>query len=472
MSVLIPYKLRILRRQRRDARDHPGVQSARGVYIPYSTMATTEHPHAPREAGSSVVNRILWCLLLLGVGAIGGFSIFHTLFQTSCTELVTASKALQNASLAVLQEKYSKAVADHKRCLRDDSAKQKLHDLHDRLDSHTHLAGKHQDLLDSHQVTLEKLTQVQRTSDVSSQTVNSLQEQVKRLQRELGQSTVQVQLARQTADKQVETLKEQLNLSRTMLREKQDAIDRRPPPEGGALSSSSRGVVVGGGGGSSASDTDQYRQELNVMTTAIRRYSLAQCILTYGEGPYTIRFTLDLPSPPEESSSSSSMDPNQNQSLSIIEVEFRLTPELAYTIWTILNLADLGLYTGTTLRKVDDSSSVSGGRPKDAATKHIEAKLARRYAETGHGAEPFLLEELSPRAPCLEYTFGIMGKGPGFVIPLVPQHQDGSLSCPGRVVRGTETLNRLDTAKRDRVTIVSVDIITTSSSSSSPKEEL
>jgi hypothetical protein len=37
-----------------------------------------------------------------------------------------------------------------------------------------------------------------------------------------------------------------------------------------------------------------------------------------------------------------------------------------------------------------------------------------------------------------------LGRGPGFVIPLVPQHQDDSLSCPGRVVRGKETLDRLN----------------------------
>jgi hypothetical protein len=92
----------------------------------------------------------------------------------------------------------------------------------------------------------------------------------------------------------------------------------------------------------------------------------------------------------------------------------------------------------------------------------------------------------SRREHRLEYTFGIIGKGPGFVgfvIPLVPQHQDGSLSCPGRVVRRKETVNRLDTlAKRERVTIASVDIVSASSSSSSsssslsssssPKEEL
>jgi hypothetical protein len=68
--------------------------------------------------------------------------------------------------------------------------------------------------------------------------------------------------------------------------------------------------------------------------TAIRRYSLAQCILKYGEGPYTIQFTLDLPSPPEESSSTD-QNQNQNQNQSMIEVEFRLI-----TIFTILNLAE------------------------------------------------------------------------------------------------------------------------------------
>lgn len=425
-------------------------------------MAKAEHLPAPREAGPSIVNRISLYLLLLGVGGIGAIGCFHKLWQTSCTELLTASTSRQNASLETLQEKYLKAVSDYKRCLKDDSAKQKLHELHDRLDSQTTLAGKHQDLLEKHEATLEKLNEVQRASDASSQTVSSLQEQIKRLQRELGQSTVQVQLARQTADKQLEALKEQLNLSRTMLREKQDVLDKKQLETG----ISSRG----GSGSGSASDTDKYRQELNAITTAIRRYSLAQCLLKYGEGPYTIQFTLNLPSTPEVSSSSSDQDP----SLSIIEVEFRLIPELAYTIWTILNLADLGLYTGTSLKKADDLTlSVSGGRPKDASQKNVEAKLARRYAETGHGAEPFILEELSPRAPCLEYTFGIIGKGPGFVFPLVAQYQDGSLSCPGRVVRGKETLNRVDSlAKRDRVTIVSVDIITASSSSSSPKEEL
>jgi hypothetical protein len=329
------------------------------------------------------------------------------------------------------------------------------------LDSQTTLAGKHQDLLEKHEATLEKLNEVQRASDASSQTVSSLQEQIKRLQRELGQSTVQVQLSKQTAYKELETLKEQLTLSRTMLREKQDAIDRRQPETG----VSSRG----NSGASSGSDTDRYRQELDIIVTAIRRYSLAQCILKYGEGPYTIQFTLELPSLPEESPSST----DQNQSVSTIKVEFRLIPELAYTIYTIINLAELGLYTGTTLRNANDStSSVVGGRPKDAAAKNVEARLQRRYAETGHGAEPFILEELSPRAPCLEYTFGIVGKGPGFVIPLVPQHQDGSLSCPGRVIQGKETLDRLSSlAKGDRVTIVSVDFLTTSSSSS-PKEEL
>jgi vacuolar-type H+-ATPase subunit E/Vma4 len=400
---------------------------------------------------ASVVNRILLYLLLVGVGALAGLGAFHVLYETSCTELLTAKNSRENASLGTLQENYSKATSDHKRCLQDMVAKE---------DSQATLAGKHQDLLQKHEATLEKLNEVQRASDASSQTVSTLQEQIKRLQRELGQSTVQVQLSKQTAYKEVQTLKEQLNLSRTMLREKQDAIDRRQPETG-----------VSSRGGSSG-DTDRYRQELNVIMTAIRRYSLAQCLLKYGEGPYTIQFTLDLPSPPEESSST---DQNQNQSM--IDVEFRLIPELAYTIFTILNLAELGLYTGTTLRNANDStSSVFGGRPKDAAAKNVQARLQRRYAETGHGAEPFILEELSPRAPCHEYTFGIAGRGPGFVIPLVPQHQDGSLSCPGRVVRGKETLNRLNSLpKRDRVTIVSVDIIMASSSSassSSPKEEL
>jgi hypothetical protein len=434
-----------------------------------STMATAEHAPAPREGGSSIVNRILLYLLLVGTGVIVGFGSFHALYKTSCTELLTVSNSYQEARLKALQKRFSKTASDHDACLQDETSKQKLHDLHYRLDAQTSLAGKYHDLLEKHEATLDKLNQVQRTSDASSQTVSTLHEQIKRLQRELGQSTVQVQLSKQTADKELDTLKEKLNLSRTMLREKQETLERSQKDNIGASSRGSGSVTSDRGG-------DQYKQELDRITTAIRRYCLAQCLLKYGKGPYTIQFTLDLPS--EESSSSPSSGQNQSQSLSIVEVEFRLVPELAYTIWTILNLADLELYTGTTLRTSVDSdggdlsSSVFGGHPKDAATQKVEAKLARRYAETGHGAEPFFMEELSPRAPCLEYTFGIIGKGPGFVVPLVPQYQDGSLSCPGRVVRGKETLQRLESlAKRDRVTIVNVAVIT-ASSSSNPKEEL
>jgi hypothetical protein len=48
---------------------------------------------------ATVVNRILLYLLLVGVGAIAGLGAFHVLYETSCTELLTASN--------------SKAVSDH-----------------------------------------------------------------------------------------------------------------------------------------------------------------------------------------------------------------------------------------------------------------------------------------------------------------------------------------------------------------------
>jgi hypothetical protein len=410
-------------------------------------MATAEQPPATGEAGSSTVNRVLLYLLLVGVGVIAGVGGFYALWQTSCTELLHVASARQNASLESLQEQYSKAASAHKRCLEDDNSKKKFHELQDRLEAQTKLAGKHQDLLVKHEATLEKLNEVQKAHDSSRQTVSSLNEQIKRLQRELGQSTVQVHLSKQKSDQQVEALKDQLDLSRTMLREKMVELERAQSETG-----SSRG-----------SDTSWYKTELNAVTTAIRRRSLAQLVMKYGEGPYTIQFTLDLPSPPESS---------EQQSFSIVEVEFRLIPEMAYTLWTILNLVDLELYTGTTIGTVDDLSAF-GGRPQDAALRKDEARLARRYAETGYGAEPLLFEEISPRAPCVEYSFGIVGKGPGFFFPLVAQHQDGSVSCPGLVVKGKHTLSRLENLpKQDRVTIINASVIIHTAWFSGPEGEL
>jgi len=435
-------------------------------------------PLSKRESDYAVANQVLLYLLLLGFGVIGGTVGFYGLWHTRCTQLLHVAEARHNQSshTTSLHHYWSLKAKQHAAEKASLDANVSKYELHDRLQAQiTLLSGKHQDLLEQHQATLEKLGDVQKAHDSSMQTTSFLNEQIKRLQRELGQATIQNQLAKRTAEKKSETLASQLQLSRSMLllRDQKDApgTDTTDP----AVSTADSDTA--------ATSDVRYKQELVTLQTAVRRYSLAQLRLRYGPGPYAVEFTVDLPSSWMEHNTNDDDDGDDGDNKNTLSsqqstfiIEFRLLPEMAFTIETFLRLVSATAYDGTTIGSLSAAintngdtattvTSLIGGAP---TTQKGQAALTKRLTELGYGPAPLFLQEVSPRAPCLAYSFGFVDQGPGFVLPLVvvPQDQtDASVSCPGTVVAGKETVSRLShLSNNDSATIVRAKIVETSPS--------
>jgi hypothetical protein len=361
-------------------------------------------------------------LLFTGLGVLAGYGIFFVLWKTQCGELVNTKELLFNETLLTLQNEQAKLLTEVGGCSNDEHLSQ----MQGLLEKQTTLATRHQDLLEKHEKTLSRLARVHYTGEASSQLVHTLNDQISQLQREQEESTVQAETTKQQGVRQLEALKSQLELSKSMLREKIEEV-KHIKSDGSCTTSKIDGGDLDG---------------IHLLQAAMRRRNAAQCLTTHGEGPYRVEFTLDMPD-------------NEDATF---QVEFGDLRDMPHTIWTFLSLVDVGLYDGTTLGVIDDE--VTGADPL-SGTKKIQSLLTRQYAEQGHGVNPLLFEENSPRAPCSQFMFGILGKGPQISIPMIGESPIGkfiSRSCPGTIIHGKDTLNRLKQLQK-RATIQRVRII-------------
>lgn len=245
--------------------------------------------------------------------------------------------------------------------------------------------------------------------------MTQLHDQIHRLQTELTDSTVQVTQTKQQAGKQLEQLQSQLELYKSMLRQKVQEVETLKATE-----ASCAVTAVTGRGSTDMTHVD----ELVRLQGAIRRRNIAQCLMLFGEPPYRVEFTLDLPGPAKS-----------------FTVEFNQLDGMPHTILTFLTLVDAALYTGTALHVSADS--IVGGDPQ-RASRQIQSTLTRQYAQLGFGLDPLWFDEVSPQSPCNRYSFGLWNRGPDIFVPLVgersPVGEFMSRSCPGTVIHGMGTL--------------------------------
>jgi hypothetical protein len=380
---------------------------------------------------TSRVNTFFMCATVMGLGMIGGFLIFFGAWQNRCAEVLAHADARCNASVMYVKEQHASMRSKEEKELKH----RKFAELEDCLSARNVMAGKYQDLLQQHEDTKIKVSESHKESEAHKHTINNLNEQIKRLQRELGQSTIQNQNLKQQCEKQQEALKNQLQLARSMLLQKAEEMEslKLETP---------------------ACDEGTEPPSLVELRAAIQRRALAQTFMRYGHGPYRVQFTMDFS--------------HSGDSLSSFQVEFARASDMPHTIWTFLNLVERGLYKGTTIALKDEQSLV-GGSPSHSIHKRTQAELARRYAEFGYGVQPFLFDEFHGRATCDEGGFSIIEHGPDFRIFLNKSDDQRSRSCAGKVTSGLETLHRFhESLSQEHVRIVDVIVL----NSSHDKDEL
>ena len=165
-------------------------------------------------------------LLFAGLGVIAGYGIFFVLWRTQCASLVQEIELRHNVSLQQLSLQHKSLEDSHHECMRekDGDHRQALDWIQEMLQKQTDLVTRYHDLLTTHEETLLTLKQVQSEKEASCQTVHSLNEQIKRLQRELGLSTLQLQQTKQQAKREKELLQTKLQVSQAIVHQKIEEV--------------------------------------------------------------------------------------------------------------------------------------------------------------------------------------------------------------------------------------------------------
>lgn len=137
------------------------------------------------DDNGSFVHVIVFCMVLLGIGAIAGYITFYLIFQEKCSELLIKSHQIHNESQAELQTKYLKTVDDLHHCEEESELKSELHEAQGRLQAQALLADKHQTLLEQHKKTLEQIDELQNSEKDSSTKIETLTKELQQLQYQL-----------------------------------------------------------------------------------------------------------------------------------------------------------------------------------------------------------------------------------------------------------------------------------------------
>ena len=366
-------------------------------------------------------------LAATGLGIIVGYTLLFIMYQNQCSNLLISQEKGHNETLSRLHLEHAKLVQE---CNSEqvNNSQRDLSQMQGLLDKQTSLASKYQHLLEKHEETLAKLSQALKDCDDSDKTIQSLKSEIARTQKELDNSSLAVEKVKMHSTKQIESLTQQLELQKSMVRQKVQEVQ--------ALRVDGTCAPAGNS------------EQIGRIQAAVRRRDLAQCLAALGDGPYVAEIALEAATATGETTAT-------------LQVVFRHVEEMPHTIWTFLSLVDLGLYSGTVIGLSGSGGALMGGAPSSATSKQIHSHLKRLYVEHGYGPEPFLLEETSPTAPCSQMTLGITEHGPQFFIPLQgvsPQEGFMSRSCPGEIIGGKEFLQKL-VKEKTRATITSTRIV-------------
>jgi hypothetical protein len=324
-------------------------------------------PSTPRH--SVVPFLSLWILASMGIGMLCGFGILYRFWWNACEQILIDYQ--KNSTLSVLDIQHA-------------------------------AVSRQEALLQSYRETLQKLSQITDQKDAAMKTIQDLQRQVETTERDKMQQEKRL-------EQKYENMRQQLELSRIMLREKLELVEKLK--EQNQIRSDHRHEDVWDHRHDHSSK-EKDEEQIIAIQTSIRQFAYANLLQTYG---------LLSDTPNKESSSSSILvefwirDTNPKSATSSdittatstttsfqIEIKHAQIQQTPHTIYTFLDLIKRGLYHETTISTKSipepdvptnttmNTTWVVGTFP---SSKH--SKWIRKYAENGYQIPPVWFSETS-----------------------------------------------------------------------------
>lgn len=271
------------------------------------------------KANLAFVNTLLTYLTLVGVGAIVGYTIFASIYDHRCSDLMDDAERNFNRTKEEMNLKLVEAM--HKNAAYE-GAESELLDLRGRLAGQADLMAKHQALLDKHQATMERLNELQ-TSLTELQTCPK---QVKQLENTINIATVQKESAEkrlQQANEKVEQLLEQAKSA----------------------------------GGSATCEA-----HLSKSKNHLQKLYSTRCKEIHGEGPYYVEFDMEIE------------DEGQQDSKFVVEIS---SPDvLPLSVATFLTLVENNIYNDLEFLSTQSIIQLDSDEGKVARLANVASALS------------------------------------------------------------------------------------------------
>jgi cyclophilin family peptidyl-prolyl cis-trans isomerase len=157
----------------------------------------------------------------------------------------------------------------------------------------------------------------------------------------------------------------------------------------------------------------------------------------HGKGPYYVEFTLKFQ--------------GHTDSASFV-VELPSRKQLPHSVFTFLSLVESNLFDGTAFLSTNDSIMNIGKNPESSAL------LDQKFKALGFGQSALSFIEDSSDFRCESFSVGFVGLGPALELFLSDDYSSSNRSCFGIVVRGMQTLSRVETTVENGETVDIVEV--------------
>ena len=378
--------------------------------------ATSSEQNESSKTNLTLINTVLTYLTLIGVGAIVGYTIFASIYNHRCSDMMDEAERTFNRTKEEMSMKLVEALDKN---TAHEGAESEVLELRGRLAGQADLMAKHQALLDKHQTTMERLNELQ----TNLAELQNCPKQVKQLESNVNLVSVQ----KESAEKRLQQANEKVE---QLLEEAKSA------------------------GASAACETQlsksmTHLQKLYV-TLCREKYvvpsdsRLISCVIVltfswfvstprHGEGPYYIEFDLNFD------------DEGEEESKFVVEIS---SPDMVpLSVATFLTLVENDIYNDLEFLSTQSIIQLDSDEGKVASLATVASALS--------------LVEAASAGPCTPYSVGFVGSNGALKIIMtndVSKH--GSLACFGKIAQGRQTLSRIQQATRRGKTVAITSVKT------------
>ncbi|KAG7361595.1 hypothetical protein IV203_036696 [Nitzschia inconspicua] len=338
-----------------------------------------------------VFHSILKSCILIGLGVIAGYGLFHAIFRYRCADVLDEMERGHNQSLASLTELYQKSVDDHQQCLNSEDKTQEIYELRGRLEAQSDLVASHRSLLQKHQVSTSRLEEMELLLQQKEAELFIIQKRIDLRNQE-----------KEELEKELDELKQSIVVE---LGEKTEMIQ--------SLESSVQAFQA------------TEREYLNHIQT---RHAVMSRQF-FGKGPYYVKFSLDLP--------------GHGDSFFVAEIATRRIFPLS--VFTLLTLVESGFYNDLTMVN-EGNGAVVLGSTSEGNGKNLEEKL---LGLGFLGGASMYFAEWSSEYPCPAGALGFIDRGPSLHFHAMSGEEGDYHSCFAEVIRGMDILQAIHEALRD-----------------------